>query len=608
MSYCLNPSCSKPQNPSVSKFCLSCGSQLLLKQYRPIQPIGEGGFGRTFLAEDTYRLNARCVIKQFFPLPQIQGNTDAMAKATQLFAQEARQLLELGEQHLQIPTLFGYFEQDRQLYLVQQFIDGQDLSKELAQGTFDEQKIRALLNDLLPVLQFIHEHQVIHRDIKPTNILRRRLDGKLVLIDFGIAKPLSGNGMTTTGTRAGTEGYAPIEQLRGGKAYPASDLYSLGVTCIRLLCGAELDELYDAQQGIWVWQEYLRQRGKNVSSQMSQVLDKLLKDYVKERYQSAAEVLKDLNAEVSNPVIPVTMLPTPTIQQPTAHGWQCVQTLEGASINAVAISSDELIVGGGSENTVKVWQPTGKLIHTLEGHSNWISAVAISPDGHIASGSADKTIKLWNLASGQLLSTLEGHLSFVSSVAISPDGLALASSSADETIKFWDLENGQLISTLSGNSRIIHSVTFSPDGQILASGSIDGTIKLWDLSNGELLPIISNSGVVNSVAISSDGLIVGGIWDNTVKVWKLSSGQLLHTLQHSDWVNSVAITPDGKILASGSTDTTIKLWHLESGELLSTLEGHSKSVESLAFSFDGQILVSGSMDGTIKIWRSLQRF
>jgi serine/threonine protein kinase len=217
MIYCLNPNCQKPQNLDGTKFCLTCGSQLLLKnQYQAIQPIGEGGFGRTFLAFDAHRLNARCVIKQFFPLLEIQGNSQAMAKATELFEQEARQLLQLGEQHPQIPTLFAYFEQDRRLYLVQQFIAGQDLSQELAQqGAFSEEQIRELLHDLLPVLHFVHQQQVIHRDIKPTNILRRKIDGKLVLIDFGVAKVLTvGTGLTRTGTKAGTEGYAAIEQMR----------------------------------------------------------------------------------------------------------------------------------------------------------------------------------------------------------------------------------------------------------------------------------------------------------------------------------------------------------------------------------------------------------
>ncbi|MGI2909552.1 protein kinase domain-containing protein, partial [Tolypothrix sp. VBCCA 56010] len=418
MIYCLAPNCQKPQNPDATKFCLTCGSQLLLKnQYQAIQPIGQGGFGRTFLAVDAYRLNAYCVIKQFFPLPEIQGNSQAMVKATELFEQEARQLLQLGEQHPQIPTLFAYFEQDKRLYLVQQFIDGQDLSQELAQrGAFSESQIRELLHDLLPVLHFVHQQQVIHRDIKPTNILRRQIDGKLVLIDFGVAKQLIDTALTKTGTKAGTQGYAAIEQLRSGKAYPASDLYSLGVTCIHLLTQVEVDELYDPQEGKWLWREHLRQKGKDVSTQLSEILDKLLKDYVKERYQSVNEVLQDLKAALTPE--------SPTLKP---QNWRLIHTLKGHSnsVQSVAISPDNMTLAGGSfDNTIKLWNlTTGHEIRTLKGHSDPVCSVAISPDGEtVASGSFDNTIKLWNLTTGHEIRTLKGHSDPVCSVAISPDG------------------------------------------------------------------------------------------------------------------------------------------------------------------------------------------
>ena len=108
MSYCLNPFCKKPQNRDEAKTCPTCGAQLFLrKRYRAIRPIGEGAFSRSFFAEDTDRLNSPCVIKQFLPLPQIQNNKSAMAKTTQMFEQEARQLLQLGEQHPQVPSLYA---------------------------------------------------------------------------------------------------------------------------------------------------------------------------------------------------------------------------------------------------------------------------------------------------------------------------------------------------------------------------------------------------------------------------------------------------------------------------------------------------------------------
>jgi formylglycine-generating enzyme required for sulfatase activity len=257
------------------------------------------------LAQDTDRRSAYCVVKQFSPSPAIQSHPPALEKAREFFNLEAEKLLHL-EDHPQIPTLFAYFESDNRLYLVQQLIKGQTLIEELqGEGTFSEAKIRELLGYLLPVLQFVHARKVIHRDIKPENIIRRQSDGKLVLIDFGVAKQWAGTLLSQGGTMTGTPGYAPVEQMRG-VAYPASDLYSLAVTCIRLLTGCfpqydGSDELYDALESCWRWREKLPV-GVTVSSELGQVLDKLLSDYLKERYQSAAEVMAALAPSPSKPI------------------------------------------------------------------------------------------------------------------------------------------------------------------------------------------------------------------------------------------------------------------------------------------------------------------
>lgn len=299
MLYCSNPTCSNPFSPDGNKFCLSCGSQtlspLFRNRYRVIRLLGEGGFGKTYEAIDTDRMDDPCVIKQFSP--QVQG-TAALEKATELFKQEAKRLYELGE-HPQIPRLIAYFEQDKRLYLVQELVEGQTLLAELnQQGAFSEAKIQQLLADLLPVLKVVHERGVIHRDIKPENIMRRRKDGKLILIDFGVSKQVTATILGQSGTTVGTHGYAPIEQMRG-QVYPASDLYSLGVTCIRLLTQClpkedGSDDLYDGLNGGWIWRDHLP-KNTSISPALSQVLDKLLQDYVKERYQSANEVLQALN-------------------------------------------------------------------------------------------------------------------------------------------------------------------------------------------------------------------------------------------------------------------------------------------------------------------------
>ena len=308
MSYCLNPHCSQPENTDDVKFCQTCETKLLIKErYRAIKPIGQGGFGRTFLAVDEDKPSKPpCVIKQFLP----QG-TNTVQKAVDLFNQEAIQLDELG-QHSQIPALLAYCNQDDRQYLVQEFIDGLNLYQELEKnGAFNETQIRQLLNDLLLVLQFCHSQQVIHRDIKPENIIRRHSDRKLVIVDFGAAKSATETALKRTGTIIGSAEYVAPEQMRG-KALFASDIYSLGVTCINLLTERSPIDSYDTHNAAWIWGQYLK---TPVSKQLSQVIDKMIENIPSHRYQTVEEVLQDLNFQQSS--VPPKQITPPTSQPPT---------------------------------------------------------------------------------------------------------------------------------------------------------------------------------------------------------------------------------------------------------------------------------------------------
>ncbi len=310
MSYCLNPHCPKPENPNHVNFCVTCGSKLLLKErYRAIKPIGQGGFGKTFLAVDEDKPSKpRCVIKQFYP--QSQG-TNTLAKAVELFNQEAVQLDALGK-HPQIPELLAYFTQEARQYLVQEFIDGQNLAQELShRGAFSEIEIWQLLNDLLSVLQFCHAKHVIHRDIKPENIILRESDRKLVLVDFGAAKSATGAALNKTGTSIGSPEYVAPEQMRG-RAVFASDIYSLGATCINLLTKRSPFDSYDTNNDTWVWQQYLQ---TPVSNGLSGILNKMLESIPIRRYQTVDEVLKDLN-KYSPAAAKPAIVPKPIPQSP----------------------------------------------------------------------------------------------------------------------------------------------------------------------------------------------------------------------------------------------------------------------------------------------------
>ena len=343
MSYCVTPGCLNPENPADAQVCSSCGAKLVLVgRYRPVEVLGRGGFGRAFRAIDEQMPSKPfCVIKQFY----FQGKDSwGERKAAEMFEQEAVRLEELGG-HPQIPKLLAHFTQNRLLYLAQELVEGQTLEQELKDGShFNENKVRQVLNDLLPVLQFIHENDIIHRDIKPENIIRRQRDRKLVLIDFGIAKVLTESALLQTGTLVGSVDYMPPEQSRG-KVFPASDLYSLGATCAELLTRIPPAELFDVEENRWCWREYLPPR-KRVSYQLGNVLDKLLQPAVSQRFQSAQAVLEALDPSATPSVgLPQSSSPNPSPKSATAGIAH--PTLPKRSANQPANKKPKLISAAG---------------------------------------------------------------------------------------------------------------------------------------------------------------------------------------------------------------------------------------------------------------------
>lgn len=631
MSYCFNPSCQKPLNPRDTSVCQSCGTEiqpLLRNRYRIILPLGSGGFGRTFLAEDEDKLNEPCVVKQL--VPQVQG-TKTVQKATKLFQEEARRLQQLGE-YPQIPTLYAYFEQERYLYLVQQWIEGQTLQQELEQqGLFSEAKIWQLLSDLLPLLQFIHAHLVIHRDIKPENIIRRAGDGKLVLLDFGVAKHLTTTAIARPGTSIGSFGYASLEQMNSGETYPASDLYSLGATCFHLVTGIHPSKLWAEKGYSWVtdWRQYLQ---SPLSQKLDRLLDKLLQKDILLRYRSSDEVLTDLNHQAQLP-IPTSASLSETQPPLSAIGNRQSYELAGTWVNLLKVSSGMVQLQPKHDKRSSIptlaltkllknrlllgsiilllglagysYRQSLEQIPTLTEHTGAVNTVVISQDGQtLASGSDDGTIKIWDFFKLQELRTLQGHKNWVYSVAISPDSQTLVSGSKDNTVKVW-AKTGQELHTLTGHTSFVNSVAISPDGQKIASGSYDRTIKIWNLNTGqELQTLRGHTSEVLSVAISPNGQkLASGSTDDTITIWNLNTGKEILTLKgHTGDVNSIAYSPTGQELASVSDDRTIKIWNPNTGREIRTFKGHSADVNFVTFSPDGQKIATASDDKTVKVW------
>jgi WD40 repeat protein len=626
MICCLNPDCQKPQNPDGKQFCQTCNTPLLAllrNRFRVIRVLSdEGGFGRTYLSEDTDKLNDCCVVKQL--APKFQG-TWSQKKAMELFSEEAKRLRELGE-HPQIPTLLAYFEQDNCLYLVQQFIDGHNLLKELQlRKTYRDWDIQSILLDLLPVLKFIHSRGVIHRDIKPENIIRRKNDGRLTLIDFGSSKQLTVKVQKKNGTSIGSHGYSAIEQIRDGKAYPSSDLFSLGATCFHLITGISPFQLWMEHGYSWVknWQDYLR---SPLSHELSQIIDKLLQIDTQNRYQSADDVIKDLSKQYTHLLAPASnsFLATPakrTGAYPQKYillrnlllvvgtvlffglgefGYRHFYQIQTAifarfiSPQQSTAASDAILYQSPQKSLEKF-----SLLKTISEKNNSVLSVAISPDSQTIASGGNSIIKLWNVATGQEVTSLKGHTKNVNVVAISPNGQTLVSGSDDYTIKIWNLSTKKLIHTLQSHTDSVHALAISHDGKILVSSSDDKTIKVWNLATGKLIRTLEGHAYwVRSVAISPNGVtIASGSFDKTIKLWNINQEKPINQLKpNSQTVISLAFSPDGKILASASRDRKIKLWNIATAKEIRTLTGQDHNVTTIAFSPDGKILASGNRD------------
>ena len=497
MINCLNPDCANPQNPDYHNFCQTCGKSLSPPfpflpdhnnqySYHILKFLGAGGFGRTYKAEDKTAFDRPRVIKKFiaqYSSPSLQQ------RAETLFNREGEKLSQL--QHPQIPTFYKCFKYNDQLYLVQQFIDGQNLLDEYYQKNrpFNEDEIKEILNQLLPVLQYIHNQGLLHRDIKPENIMRNSQNGLLYLIDFGGVREAT----SQTQSILFTAGYAATEQIQGNPCN-ASDLYSLGATCVRLLTGffppsaGSTDQLYNSYSASWSWEDKLRQEGKVISPELTKILNKLLAHLATNRYQSAQEVINDLNPPQnqnlwlimgilvflglvvytisqfstpkntdSNPT--KTPKAIPTANNPTPNPTKtpkAIPTANNPIPNPTEITTKK--PKKSKKEKPKIINQKPKIINyenltlssTLTGHSGWVNSVQFSPDGKtLASGSYDKTIKLWDVATGQLKSTLTGHSAKVNSVQFSPDGKTLVPRTANN----YDYSEHQRLADISPTKR-----------------------------------------------------------------------------------------------------------------------------------------------------------
>ena len=620
-------------------------SQLLDGRYQIIEVIETGEFGLTYLAKDIRRPGEpQCFVKHLRPgtsEPELINTT------RRLFQKEAEVLEKLG-QHDQIPQLFAFFEENEEFFLVESFVAGHSLSTEIVPGKpLTEEKVILLLKELLEILVFVHGQGVIHRDIKPGNLIRRYSDNKLVLIDFGSVKEIHiAQRQAPVTVRIGTMEYMPIEQFEYNPQLN-SDIYALGMIGIQAMTGLpaydlpKLRDLKNSQKGEIIW------RHLAVCSQgLADVLDNMVCYDFRERYQSAAEALADLRkiGDRSKARIPKLTVYREEVGRRTSSRGDI--TLVGRRILDELCVSLELLPEEAEAIEDDVLNPYRKYREKGERYEQALQeAMQQEYPFSVATREELKRLQqvlgltdedastieelvvpksLFSKLYKAISTVLAGHRKSNRSPAESISPLNLQTNSATSPqINF----NAKTDLSVNSAAAIVQKETskFNPYliGATLAAilaaiGGIYGYLKwqewqqrvaiesqalnqinaLYQESNyegciGEIPKIANTSSSYTSAQNLQNQCEAGLRWKNA---------KVKNFAQHSDAVGAVAFSPDGLMLASGSKDKTIQIWDLATGKSIRTFEGDSSTIWSVAFDSNGTRLVTGTGFWRVMLW------
>ncbi|HEY9700186.1 MAG TPA: serine/threonine-protein kinase [Trichocoleus sp.] len=585
--------------------------QLLTGRYLILKKLGAGGFSETYLARDKYLPHhPLCVVKHL----TLSSNTISLEVAKRLFETEARILDHLGQQFDQVPTLFAYCQEYDQIYLVQEYIDGENLENWITQ----KRRLTAegavnLLRQVLPILKYIHSHQIIHRDIKPSNLIRRHQDGKVVLIDFGAACKLSETENAEPKSDAllltiGTPGYMPEEQHLG-MSQENSDLYALGMLVIHLLTGVHPQEFQqDRISGEQDWQLHLE--GQRLSSSLVVILNRMIRIHAHDRYSSVDDVLIALQS------LPVVQKRSQTIQQwfvPSRRSNKR-QWLQGAVTLLLMIGSGYLYTHQPQAEALltRFGLTAPQPIPLTQVHDITVAfaidRMMISPSNRLLiTAGSDHVLRLWTLPLESPLKALFGHTDKILALSMSQDGSLLASGSEDHTIRLWDTASGKLLRVLQGNRAAVTALAMSPDAQTLASGSQDGSIRLWDLKTGIerqtlVLPrsAATSGSAVTAIAYGTKlNRLISASSNYQLQIWNLQTGQLQRTFAgHTAPIVGLQVVDDQTLLSFGND--RVLVWNLQREELRQACA--KNSAKSVTASLNHEDLVTVDEKGVVRLW------
>ncbi len=620
--------------------------------YHLIRPIGEGGYVHVYLGYDVRNPERKVAIA-------VEIISTSQEEQEHL-RREARILLEFDHPH--IVRVYDYDIEGNVFYLVMKYYKKGNLHELYPRGkTASVHKIVSHIEQIASALQYTHDHGVIHRDVKPENILVD-VNENVLLGDFGLAKQLTS--ISTSGDVMGTSAYMAPEQW-DGDAYSASDQYALAVVAYELLCGKPPFQGSTAaiagQHKVKVLPDsQLRKLG--VPYKVERVLRRALNKRPERRYGSVEEFAEKFRKAVpSQPTIRRVRIPrralliSAVIVAAAAIGEVSWNLLFGhpygkpAPTGTLKTSANTSV---SSETPGKLTSKQHQTIYTFNQHQAEVQAVAWSPDGnHIASADAQGVIFVWSMREAKKVR--HDHQSKVLSISWSPNSKYIASVSQDGVLDIWDATSGDLYRSytrpgvrvavwsamadlaigigktarvydipiqrgftrdnadniFAGHGGTVNALSFSFDSKKIASASDDYTVCLWNSENAQIIPppYTGHKDEVLSVgwALQLD-LIASAGADHTVQIWNASTRVLFDLYKHGDSehgympVKAVAWAPDGESLVSGGDDNIAKVWKIDKS--ISIYTGHSASVNAVAVSPDAKYVVSGSDDKMVHVW------